>query len=187
MSDAALQRLALIVWHARSAAAAPADDGLCHLANSRSDELRWGWEVVRSLIGPAVLATSPARDVLAGWARRSGAGASSRACDRLRSVNLMGTPSGDGVIRALAGKPELRQFKSGRAVMMQACAASRVPVFKTGAAEKSDIDLMSVDAAPNQLAVDGPLLTRPRDSRRLGPSRHDLLAHRSDHAPFSRR
>jgi hypothetical protein len=37
-------------------------------------------------------------------------------CDRLEQVNLMGSPTGDGAIEALQGKPALRRFSSGRLV-----------------------------------------------------------------------
>ena len=37
-------------------------------------------------------------------------------CDRLEQVNLMGSPTGDGAIQALAGKPHLRRFSTGRLV-----------------------------------------------------------------------
>src|SRR5205823_2624465 len=39
-----------------------------------------------------------------------------RYCDRLERVNLMGSPTGDGAIEALQGKPGLRHFSSGRLV-----------------------------------------------------------------------
>ena len=39
-----------------------------------------------------------------------------RFCERLEVVNLMGSPTGDGAIRALAGKPHLRRFSTGRLV-----------------------------------------------------------------------
>ncbi len=39
-----------------------------------------------------------------------------RFCDRLEQVNLMGSPTGDGAIEALQGKPNLRRFSSGRLV-----------------------------------------------------------------------
>lgn len=37
-------------------------------------------------------------------------------CEQLESVNLMGSPTGDGAIEALQGKPNLRQFRSGKLV-----------------------------------------------------------------------
>ena len=39
-----------------------------------------------------------------------------RFCDRLEQVNLMGSPTGDGAIEALAGKVHLRRFQTGRLV-----------------------------------------------------------------------
>jgi hypothetical protein len=39
-----------------------------------------------------------------------------RHCDRLEEVNLMGSPTGDGAIAALQGKPHLRDFSTGRLV-----------------------------------------------------------------------
>jgi hypothetical protein len=39
-----------------------------------------------------------------------------RHCDRLEMVDLMGTPTGDGAIAALQGKPMLRRFSTGRLV-----------------------------------------------------------------------
>jgi hypothetical protein len=37
-------------------------------------------------------------------------------CDRIERVNLMGSPTGNGAIEALQGKPSLRHFSSGRLV-----------------------------------------------------------------------
>ena len=39
-----------------------------------------------------------------------------RHCDQLESVDLMGSPTGDGAIEALQGKPRLRSFATGRLV-----------------------------------------------------------------------
>jgi hypothetical protein len=39
-----------------------------------------------------------------------------RFCDRLEKVDLMGSPTGDGAIEALQGKPKLRQFGTGKLV-----------------------------------------------------------------------
>ena len=36
-----------------------------------------------------------------------------RACEQLERVNLMGSPTGDGAIAALQGKPTLHYFSSG--------------------------------------------------------------------------
>lgn len=39
-----------------------------------------------------------------------------RSCEQLEEVNLMGSPTGDGVIEALQGKAKLRAFSTGRLV-----------------------------------------------------------------------
>lgn len=39
-----------------------------------------------------------------------------RHCDRIEQVNLMGSPTGDGAIEALSGKPNLRRLSTGRLV-----------------------------------------------------------------------
>jgi len=39
-----------------------------------------------------------------------------RFCDLIEQVNLMGSPTGDGAIEALAGKPNLQRFSTGRLV-----------------------------------------------------------------------
>lgn len=39
-----------------------------------------------------------------------------RHCDHLEEVNLMGSPTGDGAIEALQGKPKLARFSTGRLV-----------------------------------------------------------------------
>ncbi len=39
-----------------------------------------------------------------------------RHCEKLERVNLMGSPTGDGAIEALQGKPALRDFSTGRLV-----------------------------------------------------------------------
>jgi hypothetical protein len=45
----------------------------------------------------------------------SDAGAANlRFCDRLESVDLMGSPTGDGAVEALSGKPHLRRLQTGR-------------------------------------------------------------------------
>lgn len=78
-------------------------------------------------------------------------------CDRLEAVDLMGTPTGDGAVRALVGKPLLRTFKSGRNVTDAGLALLReFPVFKTWRGGKPRYSLMSADPGPNHLSLDGP-------------------------------
>ena len=53
---------------------------------------------------------------MAAWHQRRRGRAISRACDELERVNLMGSPTGDGAIEALQGKPRLRHFSTGTLV-----------------------------------------------------------------------
>jgi hypothetical protein len=67
------------------------------------------------------------------------------------------TPIGDGAIRALAGKRYLRHFKTGRLVTDEGLALlHHIPVFKTWHGGDARFGLMSPDANPNQLLIDGP-------------------------------
>ncbi|MDR3703537.1 MAG: hypothetical protein P4L56_28065 [Candidatus Sulfopaludibacter sp.] len=78
-------------------------------------------------------------------------------CDHLEDVNLMGTQSGDGAIRALAGKPTLRRFKTGQNVSDEGLALlHQFPAFKTWQGGEIRCELMSADGFPTQLLVDGP-------------------------------
>ena len=98
------------------------DDGLRHLA--RMPQLRHldlseypggnltdrGLEVLRHLPGLQTFEMTWQRGI-------SDAGvANLKFCDQLERVNLMGSPTGDGAIEALQGKPHLRYFSSGRLV-----------------------------------------------------------------------
>lgn len=79
------------------------------------------------------------------------------ACEHLESVDLMGTPTGDGAIRALAGKPHLRRFKTGQWVTDAGLALfHQYPNFRTWQGGEIHYELMSADAAPTQLLLDGP-------------------------------
>ena len=98
------------------------DDGLMHLARmpqlERLDLSEYpggrltdrGLEVLRHL--PNV------RQLEMTWQRgiTDKGVANLRFCDRLEQVNLMGSPTGDGAIEALAGKVHLRRFQTGRLV-----------------------------------------------------------------------
>jgi hypothetical protein len=78
-------------------------------------------------------------------------------CDHLESVNLMGTPTGDGAIRALAGKRNLRRFKTGRLVTDAGLPLlHQFPMFKTWQGGEIKYGLMSFDAEPTDLLLDGP-------------------------------
>ena len=78
-------------------------------------------------------------------------------CDNLESVNLLGTPTGDGAIQALCGKPKLRRFRTGRLVTDEGLPLlHHFPVFKRWHGGEIKYSLMSPDAEPNHLLVDGP-------------------------------
>ena len=78
-------------------------------------------------------------------------------CDYLESVNLMGTPTGDGAVRTLAGKPKLRRFKTGRLVTDAGLPLlHQFPMFKTWQGGEIKYGLMSFDAEPTDLLLDGP-------------------------------
>jgi hypothetical protein len=78
-------------------------------------------------------------------------------CDRLESVNLLGTPTGDGAIQALAGKRHLRRFKTGRGVTDAGLRLfHQFPIFKTWHGGDIQYGLMSAEAEPNHLLIDGP-------------------------------
>jgi len=79
------------------------------------------------------------------------------ACEHLEKVNLLGTPSGDGVIRALAGKRHLRHFRTGRLVTDAGLPLlHQFPVFKAWQGGEVKCALMSPDGEPNHLLLDGP-------------------------------
>ncbi len=78
-------------------------------------------------------------------------------CDHLESVDLLGTPTGDGAIKALTGKRNLRRFKTGRLVTDAGLPLlHQFPVFKTWHGGEVKYELMSADAEPNHLLLDGP-------------------------------
>jgi len=80
-----------------------------------------------------------------------------RFCDHLESVDLLGTATGDGAINALTGKPKLRSFKTGRLVTDAGLPLlHQFPVFKTWQGGEVKYSLMSADAEPNHLLLDGP-------------------------------
>jgi hypothetical protein len=81
-----------------------------------------------------------------------------QACEKLVRVDLLGSPTGDGAIKALRGKRNLRQLKTGRLVTDRGLSMLQdFPVFRTWQAGKFSYDLMSFgDTDPNFLMVDGP-------------------------------
>jgi hypothetical protein len=69
----------------------------------------------------------------------------------------MGTPSGDGAIRALTGKPKLQRLKTGREVTDAGFLPLQdFPLFKKWHGGEIRYGLMSPDAGPTFLLLDGP-------------------------------
>ena len=138
------------------------DDGLRYLARTpRLQDLELGgWESTITDRGLEVLRhLRELRRFQACWSRRiSDAGvANLTVSDQLESVNLLGTPTGDGAIDALRGKGKLRQLKTGRLVTDAGLALlADYPVFRTWRDGEMKYELMSPDAEPNHLLVDGP-------------------------------
>lgn len=94
-----------------------------------------------------------------GWAQRiTDVGTAHLAfCDRLESVNLMGTPTGDGAVRALRGKRYLRRLKTGRQVTDAGIPLLHdFPVFRSWQGGEPTYDLMSFQGEPYSLMLDGP-------------------------------
>jgi ankyrin repeat protein len=80
-----------------------------------------------------------------------------RFCEQLESVDLLGTPTGDGALAALAGKAALRRLKTGRQVTDHALPLlHEIPRFKEWLGGEITYSLMSPDAEPNHLLLDGP-------------------------------
>jgi hypothetical protein len=78
-------------------------------------------------------------------------------CEQLESVDLLGSLTGDGAIVALAGKRKLRRFKTGRQVTDRMLPLlHQFPIFKVWHGGEVKYSLMSADAEPNHLLLDGP-------------------------------
>ena len=166
MTDAALKRVAElehVTWLELGSSQRLTDDGLQHL--TRMPQLRYldlsnypgsqitdrGLEVLRHL--PEL------RKFKICWQPGiTDAGvANLRSCYHLESVNLLGTPTGDGAIQALTGKPNLRRLRTGRRVTDAGLPfLHQFPVFKSWQGGALRYSLMSADAGPNHLLLDGP-------------------------------
>jgi len=87
----------------------------------------------------------------------SDAGAASLAfCEKLERVDLLGSATGDGAIRALAGKRNLRHFKSGTEVSDRGLPLlHEIPRFKKWHGGDPEFSLMSFHAEPNHLLLRG--------------------------------
>jgi hypothetical protein len=160
-SDAALERLSrldhvtsLQVNGARHITHA----GLRHLARLplRSLDLG-GWGTMVDDKGLEVLGALPElRSISLVWAQHvSDAGLQHLAgCVHLESVNLMGTPTGDGTLRALAGKPRLAALDAGTLVSANGLVALHdFPVFKNSLPDEVLRRARSNDGEPSHLAL----------------------------------
>ncbi len=79
-------------------------------------------------------------------------------CDQIENVNLMGTPTGDGALRALRGKTKLRYFQAGKLLTDAGLPLlHEIPAFKTWQGGELKFSLLNDSAEPNNLLLDGPI------------------------------
>jgi Leucine Rich Repeat (LRR) protein len=134
------------------------DRGLRHLA--RLPRLRH-LNLMGCAIGDAgleVLRRLPElRSIVLAWTGVTDAGAAHlAACEHLGRVDLSSTSTGDGAIRALAGKRELRHFRSGDRVTDRGLALLHaLPVFKSWQGGDEGLSLMDFEARANSLMLRG--------------------------------
>jgi hypothetical protein len=84
-----------------------------------------------------------------------------RFCERLEQVNLMGSPTGDGAIHALAGKPYLRRFSTGRLVTDAGLPRLHdFPRFRTWHGPSAEAVGPDSEDAVGHLLIDGPFTDR---------------------------
>ncbi len=82
-------------------------------------------------------------------------------CDHLESVDLLGTPTGDGAIKALTDKHKLSRFKTGKLVTDAGLPfLHQFPLFKTWHGGEMKYSLTSPDAEPSHLLLDGPFTNK---------------------------
>jgi hypothetical protein len=113
--------------------------------------------------GLEVLRTLPAlRTVSLAWTKVTDSGAANLArCDGITTVNLQGTQCGDAALRALAGKAQLSQLRTGNGVTDAGLALlQEIPVFKSWRGGEPRMGLLSYDAGPNYLLLRGPFTDR---------------------------
>ena len=77
-------------------------------------------------------------------------------CAEIETVNVMGSPSGDGLIHAMADKPALRFLNTGRGVTDAGIRALHaVPAFRRWLGGEIRTGLMGALSTPNRLMIDG--------------------------------
>jgi hypothetical protein len=78
------------------------------------------------------------------------------ACEELEAVDVLGTPTGDGVIRALSGKRQLRRLQTGNRVSNEGISRLHaIPAFHQWLGGEFQYELMSTAVFPNQLVLAG--------------------------------
>lgn len=83
------------------------------------------------------------------------------ACERLERVDLMGTPTGDGLLRALAGKTRLRTLKTGaRMTDAGLPLLQSLPVFAAWQGGEARYHLLTFEPEPNHLLLGGAITDR---------------------------
>jgi hypothetical protein len=81
-----------------------------------------------------------------------------RFCEQIEAVNLMGSPTGDGAIEALQGKPKLRHFSSGRLVTDRGLPFfHNFPLFREWHGGEIDPDAKEPPPNAGRLLLDGPI------------------------------
>lgn len=165
VTDRALEALSRLDFVTRvniGGARQVSDDGLLHLARMiQLEELELGgWHCPTTDRGLEVLRHLKAlRQCHLGWAQRiSDAGVANLTfCDHLESVNLMGTPTGDGAINALRGKPGLHRFSTGKLVTDRGIPLLHdFPAFRTWSNPEISLGLMTFTPDSHSLLLDGP-------------------------------
>jgi Leucine-rich repeat (LRR) protein len=139
------------------------DDGIRHLARlprlehldvSGTNLTDRGLSILRDL--PALKTLS-----IAGTRITDDGAANLAHCHALESVNLAWTATGDGALRALAGKRSLRRLVSGSHVTDAGLPLlHELPVFKTWQGGEAKIALLSYDSEPNRLLLRGSFTDR---------------------------
>jgi hypothetical protein len=162
MTDAAMERLSRLDFVTRvncDGARQLSDDGLQHLARMpQLEELNLsGYHSPITDRGLAVLGyLKRLKRCQMCWPQQvTDAGVAHLAdCQELEHVNLLGTHTGDGTIRALTGKKKLRHFKAGSGVTAAGMPLlHEFPMFKSWPGGDTSYGLMQFDAEPTYLLL----------------------------------
>ena len=165
MTDSALDRLSRLSFVTRiniGGARRVTDEGLMALAAMpQLEELELGgWHCPTTDRGLEVLRHLKAlRQFNMGWAHQiSDAGVANLTfCDRLESVNLMGSTTGDGALNALRGKPGLHRLSTGKQVTDHGIPLLQdFPAFRKWTSPDIPLGLMTFTPDAHSLLLDGP-------------------------------